>query len=69
MRGNTTLHSVRAVLGTEDRIAVVLAYDYPGQGQPSEVRSTVISTRAHPRAKSTRTTALESTTDETEDIT
>jgi hypothetical protein len=32
MRGNTTLHSVRAVLGTEDRIAVVLAYDYPGKG-------------------------------------
>jgi hypothetical protein len=31
MRGNTTLHSVRAVLGTEDRIAVVLAYDFPGQ--------------------------------------
>ncbi|MGA7834425.1 MAG: 2OG-Fe(II) oxygenase [Acidimicrobiales bacterium] len=32
MRGNTTLHSVRAVLGTEDRIAVVLAYDFPGRG-------------------------------------
>jgi hypothetical protein len=32
MRGNTTLHSVRAVLGTEDRIAIVLAYDVPGHG-------------------------------------
>jgi hypothetical protein len=32
MRGNTTLHSVREVLGTEDRIAIVLAYDYPGRG-------------------------------------
>jgi hypothetical protein len=31
MRGNTTLHSVRAVLGTGDRIAVVLAYDFPGR--------------------------------------
>jgi hypothetical protein len=31
MRGNTTLHSVRAVRGTDDRIAVVLAYDYPGR--------------------------------------
>jgi hypothetical protein len=31
MRGKTTLHSVRAVLGIEDRIAVVLSYDYPGE--------------------------------------
>ena len=31
MRGNTTLHSVRAVLGTGDRIAVVLSYDFPGR--------------------------------------
>jgi hypothetical protein len=31
MRGKTTLHSVRAVLGTEDRISVVLSYDFPGQ--------------------------------------
>jgi hypothetical protein len=29
MRGSSSLHSVRAVLGTEDRIAMVLAYDYP----------------------------------------
>jgi hypothetical protein len=40
MRGNTTLHSVRAVLGTEDRIAIVLAYDFPGRGpQRNELNS------------------------------
>lgn len=40
MRGNTTLHSVRAVLGSEDRIAIVLAYDFPGHGhQRNELNS------------------------------
>ncbi|MGC2485118.1 MAG: 2OG-Fe(II) oxygenase [Acidimicrobiales bacterium] len=31
MRGNKTLHSVREVLGNQDRLAVVLAFDFPGQ--------------------------------------
>jgi 2OG-Fe(II) oxygenase superfamily len=31
MKGDTALHSVRAVLGDRDRIAVVLAFDYEGQ--------------------------------------
>jgi hypothetical protein len=46
MRGNTTLHSVRAVLGTEDRIAVVLAYDYPGQGHQRNALNSYLYTSA-----------------------
>ncbi|MGC1239758.1 MAG: 2OG-Fe(II) oxygenase [Acidimicrobiales bacterium] len=46
MRGNTTLHSVRAVLGTEDRIAVVLAYDYPGQGHRRNALNSYLYTSA-----------------------
>jgi hypothetical protein len=49
MRGNTTLHSVRAVLGTEDRIAVVLAYDYPGQGNQRHALNSYLYTSAPPR--------------------
>ncbi|MFY9782164.1 MAG: 2OG-Fe(II) oxygenase family protein [Acidimicrobiales bacterium] len=48
MRGNTTLHSVRAVLGTEDRIAVVLAYDYPGQGSRRSALNSYLYTSAPP---------------------
>jgi hypothetical protein len=48
MRGNTTLHSVRAVLGTEDRIAVVLAYDYPGRGNQRNALNSYLYTSATP---------------------
>jgi hypothetical protein len=48
MRGNTTLHSVREVLGTEDRIAVVLAYDFPGQGNQRAALNSYLYTSASP---------------------
>jgi 2OG-Fe(II) oxygenase superfamily len=48
MRGNTTLHSVRAVLGTEDRIAMVLAYDYPGQGHKRSALNSYLYTSTSP---------------------
>jgi 2-oxoglutarate-Fe(II)-dependent oxygenase superfamily protein len=48
MRGNTTLHSVRAVLGDEDRIAVVLAYDFPGQGHQRSALNSYLYTSAPP---------------------
>ncbi len=48
MRGNTTLHSVRAVLGTEDRIAVVLAYDYPGAASRRSALNDYLYTSAPP---------------------
>lgn len=48
MRGNTTLHSVRAVLGTQDRIAVVLAYDFPGQGHQRAALNSYLYTSAPP---------------------
>jgi hypothetical protein len=48
MRGNTTLHSVRAVLGTEDRIAVVLAYDFPGRGNQRNALNNYLYTSAPP---------------------
>lgn len=48
MRGNTTLHSVRAVLGTEDRIAIVLAYDYPGRGHMRRALNSYLYTSARP---------------------
>jgi hypothetical protein len=48
MRGNTTLHSVRAVLGTEDRIAVVLAYDFPGQDHRRSALNDYLYTSASP---------------------
>jgi 2OG-Fe(II) oxygenase superfamily len=46
MRGNTTLHSVRAVLGSDDRIAVVLAYDYPHSGQRRDALNSYLYTSA-----------------------
>jgi 2OG-Fe(II) oxygenase superfamily len=48
MRGNTTLHSVRAVLGTDDRIAVVLAYDFPGKGHQRSALNSYLYTSASP---------------------
>jgi hypothetical protein len=48
MRGNTTLHSVRAVLGTEDRIAVVLAYDFPGKGHQRNALNSYLYTSSAP---------------------
>ena len=48
MRGNTTLHSVRAVLGTEDRISVVLAYDFPGQDNRRKALNNYLYTSAPP---------------------
>ena len=48
MRGKTTLHSVRAVLGTEDRIAIVLAYDFPGHGHQRSELNSYLYTRALP---------------------
>lgn len=48
MRGNTTLHSVRAVLGTNDRIAVVLAYDFPGLGHQRRALNSYLYTSASP---------------------
>ena len=48
MRGNTTLHSVRAVLGTDDRIAVVLAYDYPGTASRRSALNSYLYTSARP---------------------
>jgi 2OG-Fe(II) oxygenase superfamily len=48
MRGNTTLHSVRAVLGTEDRIAIVLAYDFPGRGNQRNALNSYLYTSASP---------------------
>lgn len=51
MRGNTTLHSVRAVLGTEDRIAVVLAYDFPGQGHQRNALNSYLYTSASPQER------------------
>jgi hypothetical protein len=49
MRGNKTLHSVREVLGTEDRIAVVLAYDFPGQGNQRKALNSYLYSSAAPR--------------------
>ncbi len=48
MRGNTTLHSVRAVLGESDRIAVVLAYDFAGQEYRRNALNDYLYTSAHP---------------------
>ena len=48
MRGNTTLHSVRAVLGSEDRIAVVLAYDYPGAASQRSALNSYLYTATPP---------------------
>jgi 2-oxoglutarate-Fe(II)-dependent oxygenase superfamily protein len=48
MRGNTTLHSVRAVRGTEDRVAVVLAYDFPGRGHKRSALNSYLYTSASP---------------------
>jgi hypothetical protein len=48
MRGNTTLHSVRAVLGKEDRIAIVLAYDFPGHGHQRNELNSYLYTSALP---------------------
>jgi hypothetical protein len=48
MRGNTTLHSVREVLGTHDRIAVVLAYDFPGQGHQRSALNSYLYTSSTP---------------------
>jgi len=48
MRGNTTLHSVRAVLGTDERIAVVLAYDFPGQGHQRTALNTYLYANTSP---------------------
>lgn len=48
MRGNTTLHSVRAVLGAEDRIAIVLAYDFPGRGHLRHALNSYLYTGARP---------------------
>jgi hypothetical protein len=48
MRGNTTLHSVREVLGSEDRVAVVLAYDFPGQGNQRSALNSYLYTSASP---------------------
>jgi hypothetical protein len=48
MRGNTTLHSVREVLGTEDRIVIVLAYDYPGHGHQRTALNSYLYTSASP---------------------
>jgi hypothetical protein len=51
MRGNTTLHSVREVLGSEDRVAVVLAYDFPGQGNQRSALNSYLYTSASPSEK------------------
>jgi hypothetical protein len=48
MRGNTTLHSVRAVLGERDRIAVVLAYDFAGQDHRRHALNDYLYTSAPP---------------------
>jgi hypothetical protein len=48
MRGNTTLHSVRAVLGESDRIAVVLAYDFAGQEHRRNALNDYLYTSAPP---------------------
>jgi hypothetical protein len=48
MRGNTTLHSVREVLGSEDRVAVVLAYDFPGRDNQRSALNTYLYTSASP---------------------
>ncbi len=48
MRGNTTLHSVRAVLGTEDRMTIVLAYDFPGKGHHRQALNSYLYTSAKP---------------------
>jgi hypothetical protein len=48
MRGNTTLHSVTEVLGTEDRIAVVLAYDFRGQGNLRKALNSYLYSSAPP---------------------
>ena len=48
MRGNTTLHSVRAVLGTEDRIAAVLSFDYPGSDNRRTALNDYLYTSAPP---------------------
>ncbi len=48
MRGNTTLHSVRAVLGTEDRMTIVLAYDFPGKGHQRRALNSYLYTSAPP---------------------
>jgi hypothetical protein len=50
MRGNNTLHSVRAVLGSEDRIAVVLAYDFPGESHQRNELNNYLYTSAPPTA-------------------
>jgi 2OG-Fe(II) oxygenase superfamily len=48
MRGNTTLHSVRAVLGTEDRMTVVLAYDFPGRDHQRNALNSYLYTSTSP---------------------
>ena len=48
MRGNKTLHSVREVLGSEDRIAIVLAYDFPGQGHQRQALNSYLYSSATP---------------------
>lgn len=48
MRGNTTLHSVRAVLGTEDRIAAVLSFDFPGDENQRSALNNYLYTSAPP---------------------
>jgi hypothetical protein len=40
---------VREVLGTEDRIAVVLAYDFPGQGNQRKALNSYLYSSAAPR--------------------
>jgi 2OG-Fe(II) oxygenase superfamily len=49
MRGNTTMHSVRAVLGTEDRIAAVLSFDYPGGDSQRAALNDYLYTSAKPK--------------------
>jgi len=48
MRGKTTLHSVRAVLGNKDRITVVLSYDFPGQDHKRKTLNDYLYTSSPP---------------------
>jgi hypothetical protein len=50
MRGNTTLHSVREVLGNGDRIAIVLAYDFPGRGHQRQALNNYLYSSVSPSA-------------------
>jgi hypothetical protein len=50
MRGNTTLHSVREVLGNNDRIAIVLAYDFPDQSHQRQALNNYLYSSATPSA-------------------